>query len=276
MRIWVTGDLHGRRPQRPRGRFDAIICPGDVGGDAAGKHMFAAMRQGMPWYELVGKKEATRLVRASIAHGRKVLEYLNSFGVPVYIVPGNWDWTGDDGSALAIERADSWSRMLRGLRNVHDVDMRSMDAGAVRIVGYGRSCGPELPQYADDRARYTRSELWARKRAYARVLRDMAKLFARSRAPAILLTHNVPFGTPIDKIVNPASPRNGRHYGSLVARDLIRKHAPAVAIGGHMHEHHATHRMGKTIALNTGFGPRAGAIIEISGKKMKISLNGRS
>ena len=47
------------------------------------------------------------------------------------------------------------------------------------------------------------------------------ELFEKAKKPVIFLSHNVPFNTPIDQIVNKESPRNGDHFGSLIAMQLL-------------------------------------------------------
>lgn len=44
---------------------------------------------------------------------------------------------------------------------------------------------------------------------------------------------------------------------------------PLVCIGGHMHEHFTKCKIGKTIAINVGFGPYANVWLELSDNKIK-------
>ena len=98
VRFLVVGDLHGRKPIIKDKNFDAIICPGDIAGDYIKKYIFKALRENaknpekyLRWYDLVGMKDAKKLIQDSIIRGRNSLEYLNSFNVPIFTVPGNWD-----------------------------------------------------------------------------------------------------------------------------------------------------------------------------------------
>ena len=97
MRFLILGDLHGKEPKIFYSDFDAIISPGDFCSDNLRKYMFKSLKENtknstnVPWYKSIGEKKAKELIKESISDGRKVLKKLNSFNVPVYIVPGNWD-----------------------------------------------------------------------------------------------------------------------------------------------------------------------------------------
>ena len=116
---------------------------------------------------------------------------------------------------------------------------------------------------------------------YRKLLKRYDKIFLRSKRksekksgtsrikPTIFLTHNVPYNTKLDIIVNEDSPVNGKHYGSNLARAMIEKHQPLLAIGGHMHEHFGKDRIRKTTILNSGFGPHVNTLIEIKNGKIK-------
>ncbi|MEK6974409.1 MAG: hypothetical protein AABW41_04210, partial [Nanoarchaeota archaeon] len=107
------------------------------------------------------------------------------------------------------------------------------------------------------------------KSEYSRLYKKVSDLFEKATKPVIFLSHNVPFNTKIDKITNKESPRYGYHYGSLLAREIIEKYQPLICIGGHMHEHFGKCRIGKTIAINTGFGSNVNTFLELEGSKIK-------
>ena len=70
-------------------------------------------------------------------------------------------------------------------------------------------------------------------------------------------------------IDNPESPRDGEHFGSVIAREMIDKHQPLVCIGGHMHEHFDKYQIGKTTAINAGFGSNVNILMELEGNVIK-------
>ena len=68
----------------------------------------------------------------------------------------------------------------------------------------------------------------------------------------VLLSHNAPQNTSLDEIDNPDSPVDGRHYGSVIVRELIEEFDPEYSVAGHMHEAEGQEKLGKTECLNTG------------------------
>ena len=282
MRFLVLGCLHGQIPKLKFKAFDAILCTGDFCSDAHRPAMFAAIKQNLEttkrtirWYDLVGKKEAKRLIDQSLHDGKKLLEYLDTLGVPVYVVPGNNDWTGND-SAFAYERKNHYKNLLKGLRNVRDLNGKMIDIGELCIIGYGESSGPEIPQHPQDLRRMTQAVLRQKKVAYARLKSTYSAMFERTKKPVILLSHNVPLNTKIDRIKNPASPRNGQHFGSLLVRELVETHRPAICLGAHMHEHFGFVRIGNTPCVNAGYGAKCNVLLELNGKQGKLRFSGNA
>ena len=237
--------------------------------------MFQALREKLEkkskveWYEIVGRKKAKKMIEKSLLDGRKVLEYLNSFGVPVYVVPGNWDWTADKNSEWDFLRQDHYRELTKALPNIVDVHCKILDAEDYQIIGYGKCFAPEYPQYEEDLKLFSRKELKRKRENYERILNKISALFEKASKSVIFLSHNVPFNTPLDKITNRNSPRYGYHYGSLVVREIVEKYQPLVCIGGHIHENFGKCKIGKTICINSGYGPDVNTFLELSGNKVK-------
>ena len=136
-RYLIVGDLHGNKPKIHYEDFDAIIAPGDFCSDAPKKYMFRELRERLEnpnsktrWYDLVGKREARKMVKKSLADGRKILEQLNSYDVPVYIVPGNWEWTEEKDSEWDFLKQDHYKKLVDGLSTIVDVYHKLADIGA--------------------------------------------------------------------------------------------------------------------------------------------------
>lgn len=142
--------MHGNKPNIYFNGFDAIIAPGDFCSDDLRKYVFQALRENLEnngsktkWYDIVSRREAKRMIKKSISEGRKVLERLNSFRVPVYIVPGNLDWTWSEYCDWDFLKQDHYRKLVKGFSNVVDVHYRIVSVGDYQIIGYGVSSGPE-------------------------------------------------------------------------------------------------------------------------------------
>jgi len=264
------GDLHGELPKTYFDDFDAIIAPGDFCSDSIRKYLFKAAKEGYSkeWYEYCGRKKAKQLVLKSISSGKKVLKALNKIGKPVFVVPGNWDWTPDD-DEWAILRKNNYLDMIKGLKNVHDVYHKLLSFAGYDFIGHGITSGPEYPQSPKYLSGLTAKQKKMILKHYKLLSSRMNTLFKKSKNPVILLSHNVPYNTSLDKIRNKKSPRNGEHFGSVVTREAILKYSPVLCVSGHMHENRGKCKLGKTIAINGGRGNKVNTLVKINGKKVK-------
>ncbi|MBU1246052.1 MAG: hypothetical protein KKB27_03580, partial [Nanoarchaeota archaeon] len=138
-----------------------------------------------------------------------------------------------------------------------------------QLVGYGKCNSPEYPQYKSDIKKKTYGDLKKAKKKYKKLLQRYDTLFKKGKKPLVFLSHNVPFNTPLDQIVNKDSPRNGDHFGSVIAKRMIEKYQPLVCIGGHMHEHFGKCKIGKTTCINSGYGSYVNTFMELEENKIK-------
>jgi Icc-related predicted phosphoesterase len=284
MKYLIVGDLHGREPSISYKNFDAIIAPGDFCSDATRSYQFQTLRHFLntgktkPWYQFAGgKKKAQAMVEESLRDGRVILEKLNSYGVPVYVIPGNWDWKGDTDSKWAYERTNKWPGLIEGLDNIVDCHHQLVKAQGVSFIGHGWIFGPEYPQQKQDRDRLTPEQKTKKRKSYNSQYRKLKRLFEKSKGKVIFLSHNVPYNTPLDQINNPESPRDGDHFGSIIARRMIEKYNPLTCIGGHMHEHFGECYIKKTVCINAGFGAEVNTLVTIEkGKVKSISRKGKT
>ncbi len=284
MKLLVVGDLHGHIPKIHFKEFDAIICVGDYcSSEKIWKHTKIQYQKFLKnpynrkaWYDDIGRTKAKKLIKESLNAGRKVLIKLNSLNVPIYSIPGNWDFVNEDDEWTYLNKDYYKTFLIKGLKNVKDCNQKISkidNMNKYNIIGYGVVNGPELLKYRSykniKKTSYVKNE-----KRYKRLLSKYNKLFMKSKKAdssrsTILLSHNVPYNTPLDKIINKDSPMNGHHYGSNLARDMIVKHKPILCIGGHMHEHYGTCKIGKTIVLNAGFGGEKNTLIELENGKIK-------
>jgi Icc-related predicted phosphoesterase len=251
MKALIIGDLHGEMPKIPEEGFDMVLCVGDIcgGTDEMRESMFEAIDPEKSWFEIFGEEEAKEAVRNSIQDGEKILEELNSLYVPVFTVPGNWDWTGEN-SDWGFLDGKGYPELLEEFENIQDLNFSAQEFEDFVVIGYGPCSGPEVPQYEDDKP--GEEELERIQREYSEKKEELDELLRNVDKKVIFLSHNVPQDTSLDKIENPESPRHGRHYGSIIVRELIEKFSPEYSIAGHMHEGEGRETLGETECLNTG------------------------
>jgi len=282
MKFLIIGDLHGNKPNIYFKNFDTIIAPGDFCSDKGIREFISVSYKEFlknpydyrDWWEIAGKVNAKKIIKKSLLDGRKILEFLNSFKVPIYIVPGNWDWTMGWGH-------EKWSYLnknffkeilIKNLKNIKNIHKKVLNTKYHVFVGYGICSGPELYKYRDYERIFKRKDIEKNKKMYGKLIKKYSGLFKKAEKknkPIIFLNHNVPFNTKIDMITDKKSPRYGYHYGSLLTKRMIEKYQPLISIGGHMHEHFGKIKIGKTVCINAGFGSYVNALLEIDGNKIK-------
>ncbi len=281
MKFLIFGDLHGQIPNAYFEDYNTIIAPGDFcsSGDKEGtirKFMFQVIKEkkkdstfDKEWFDLCGKKEAKRLYEQSITDGHSVLENICSLGKQVYTVPGNADRTPNKNTKWGYLKKNHFKRVIKGLKNFNNTHLKIVDIGDYQIIGYGLSSGPEFPQTENDKKMLSDKKFKDKKKQYDKYSKKLNSLFSKATKPVIFISHNVPYNTPLDMIDNPESPRNGEHFGSVIAKEMIEKYQPIICIAGHMHEHFNKYQMGKTVAINAGFGSNVNILLELEGNTIK-------
>lgn len=267
MRILVVGDCHGRKPDVDQEAVEAdlILATGDICGDPADVRdaMFSS-EENEDWWHILGEKQAEDRINQSLEEGREVLEYLDSFGKPVYLVPGNWDWTGEEYQEFLSE--NRFQEIVDKFSNVRNIDGDVVSCNGFSFVGYGPCPAPEIPQYEDDMPE-SDEDLEKIKEEYADMKETLQELFKEAKNPVVFLSHNVPYDTPLDRIENPDSPVDGRHYGSLIVKDILEEFKPVLSVAGHIHEGYGQQNVSETVALNAGL--ESYAMIELVDEKVE-------
>ena len=295
MKFLIIGDLHGRKPKIYYKKFDAIIAPGDFCSDKGIRPLKDAWMKALEKKETdsgldefiikkIGKSRYKKLEKESLKVGRKILEFLDSFNKPVFIVPGNWDQSYGTTKIKNINKndylyykgfLDFWlgkrtnKFLVQGLKNIYDCQYQLFIFPEFNIIGYGLSSAPE---YTKQRAKkFTVLQRRKYKKAYLRILQRLDLLYSKRdrNKPTIFLTHNVPYGTTLDQLINKKSSLHKKHFGSVVALKFCKKYKPLVCIGGHMHEHFRSCKIGATTAINAGFGSFVNVWMELSGSRIK-------
>jgi Icc-related predicted phosphoesterase len=298
MKILVIGDLHGRKPRIHFNDYDCIIQVGDVCDDREFRPYIKKWFSALKNYRVdtpsvfefitraIGKKGMKKLEENSVKVGRKILEYLDSFGKPVFIVPGNWDqsygktkikYPDKDDYSYMKYFYDSWMgdrtnpKLTRGLKNVRDCQFKNHEFNQINFYGYGLSSAYEYYK-RKRKLNISKAENEKLKKAYFSLVK---KLFVRynrrnKKLPTIFISHNIPVETKLDIVKNKSSYAHGKHLGSYVARKFCEKYKPLMCIGGHIHEGIGKDKIGKTLLINPGYGVDAQVLIDVDESKGRI------
>jgi len=299
VKILVIGDLHGRMPRIHFKEFDYILCVGDVCSDKDFRpyinKWFKFLKTSeeklsfKQYLELeIRDKSYDFLIDESILAGRKVLEYLNSFNVPVLFVPGNWDESYGPTRIKDMDKNDytysrgfldfwlgrnSNKKLISRLENVYDLQYRLIEFEGLNFLGY---CLISAPENFDKRFKNydltsnQRESLLKLSKKIPKRLNDLWKK-RNKKVPSIFVSHNVPHGV-MDIIYDKKSHAHLKHAGSTVARDFCLKKKPEICVGGHIHEYYGRRKLGETIVVNAGFGRDAQVLLEVKGKKVKVEF----
>jgi len=291
----IIGDLHGNKPKIHFKDFDAIIAPGDFCSDKyirkfklKWKKANKKSKNVIDFEEFIGQrlgKDKWKEIEAqSLQEGRKILEHLNSFGKPVFIIPGNWDQSykgksttmPKDYANYIIKFFQFWMAkktnpvLINGLKNIVDCQMRVVNFRDLQFVGYGLSSAPELNAARKNKLKNNKfySEVLKTYTLLENMVFNLFKI-TNGKNQIIFLSHNVPYNTKLDILINKQSKLNKMHMGSIISRKAIIKFKPLVCIGGHMHEHFGKDNIGKTVVINAGFGSKVNTLLTIENNKIK-------
>lgn len=302
MRILCISDFHGRAPKGlklriKKEKIDAIFCTGDIGGsDKIRKILFSTWTK-KPWFEVVGIKKAEKMLKESFESGIKILKFLNSLDLPVYLVLGNDDFCKEEKikSKTFFKKRKSKSKkkdakiypkdpgyyddVIPKLKNiVHIQDkITTLDKTDIMLAGYGQYMTPTvfLKESTLKKGKKTLARI---KKNYIKTEKKVLKLFSKIKNPSkkkiIFLTHAPPYLTRFDRIINPSSPMDGRHIGVKSLSKIDLKIKPIVHMFGHMHEHQGKDMLGSTILLSPGYAHDGKyAIMDLDEKKGYVKLS---
>jgi Icc-related predicted phosphoesterase len=298
MKILVIGDLHGRKPRIHFKEFDCIIQVGDVCDDRKlGRywrlwfHLLKKLGEDAPSAEElmlsdIGENGIKLLEKESLIQGRKILEYLSSFGKPVFFVPGNWDQSFGETSVknTGISNYAYYKRwferflglntnkfLIKGIKNVYDCQFRNNEFNKLNFLGYGLSNNQERIG-KNPKKSLTKYEISKLNIIYNKIMSTLVSVhnLRDKKCPTIFISHNIPYKTKLDVVKDKKSYAYGKHLGSAIARDFCEKHKPLICVGGHVHEGVGKDKIGKTLLINPGYGENAQVLIDIDENKGKI------
>ena len=289
MKILIVADLHGQIPQIKTKDFDIILSPGDVCEDKYHRkyisQWFEEIKKGYKksafkyMIETLPKEELAQIEQKRLLGGKKVLEWLNKQGKRVYWVAGNWD-----GKPTTKEKEDTLfeqyemiyklfyeelDQNLKDFENVENIHLKLKKLPHINIFGLGRTFHPEFTK--EVQAALNEKERKKLTQIDAKLKQKITQIYEKrdKTKPTIILTHNSPYKTKLDKINNPQSSAHGKHIGSTIAKWMVTELQPEIFIGSHVHEAKGIEKIGKTTCLNTGFGKDINYIIDTKNMTIK-------
>ena len=253
MKILVVGDPHGKLPKRIPKKVDLILVTGDLGkADLARRRAFENIerkKKGLP--EVVEtsdylKKSCKEIYDSSM----KILKYLSKSAL-TYTIMGNV-WNSDeeikkDGGKFGI-KLPSLIKDLKKIKNIHVVKNSICNINGLRVgflEYFNDICWSKEFNEKD------KKEIKKAKKETSKA-KKILKWFAKQKID-VLLCHQPPYGI-LDKVTAKYAPKHwrGKHAGSKVILDYVRKYQPKYVFCGHIHEGKGKKKIGKTTVINAG------------------------
>lgn len=176
--------------------------------------------------------------------------------IQIYFIPGNRDYP------ITMSDFEGKPENFTHIHNKY-IKIRLDEKKDIYLIGFGSA----LPGLLNNFVR-TEDEF---KNALD-ILFEKVKKKKKSEDIVILLTHNPPINSALDKTFT------NLHIGSISVRDAIEKYEPDILLCGHVHESQAQQKIGKTLCNNPGASKSGNATIlelndEIKVKIIKIEAN---
>ena len=258
MKICAIGDPHGnleKIKKIPLKDVDLILLTGDLGkADLARKRFFEneeRRKKGLP--ELEYTPEDFKKVYIEIHYSTiNILKYLSRHA-PVYTICGNVGTNMIKNSVHKKEeekyniKLPNLGEDIKNLKDFYLIKNRLRVISGLRIgfLEYftDNSWIKEFNEKDKKRIKRAKKQTEKAKRVLKRFGNDLD----------ILLCHQPPYKI-LDKINFPGSPKHhqGKHAGSKVILNYIKKHQPKYVFCGHVHEGKGKTKIGKTQVYNLG------------------------
>ncbi|MFT4311294.1 MAG: metallophosphoesterase family protein [Candidatus Woesearchaeota archaeon] len=289
MKILLLADLHGKIPKIKTKDFDIILSPGDICEDKYHrKYVDLWLKEIKKGYkksayaymeETLTEKQIEKLEQKRINGGKKLLKNLAKQKKPVYWIPGNWDGRKDRThkeektlyqrySSLYNFFFEKTDKDLKDFENVENIHFKIKKLPYANLIGVGRTMHPEYTKEVLENLNEKEKEKLTKK--YEKIKQKIRSLYEKrdKTKPTIIISHNSPYKTKLDKINSPGSPAHNKHIGSTISKWMIKELQPDLFIGSHVHEAKGKIKIGKTTCVNTGFGPEINYVVDT--KKMSI------
>jgi len=256
MKILIIGDPHGFHKYKESilRQADVILVTGDIGkADLARKMYFKSLKReskGLP--ELKEDPKDMRLVHTEVHNSTiKILRKLRKFA-PVYTIQGN---VGIPTMKQVREDKEKYGIKLPCTRDMVDkMKNVSLVKNRLRIINDLRV---GFLEYFEDISwvKEFKPKDYNEKLREAKKQTDKAKKVLKNFGNLnILICHQPPYGI-LDKVsekYNPPKSWIGKHSGSKLILDYIKKKQPRYVFCGHIHEGKGKAKIGKTEVYNVG------------------------
>jgi len=258
MKILAIGDPHGDLPKLkriPLKGSDLILLTGDIGkADLARKIFFENVeREKKGLEELKEDAKYAKNIYMEIHNSTMdILKYLSKFA-PVYTIEGNvaifTDFEAKKDSKKWKTKFPSTIKEIKKLGNVHLVKNRLRILKGLRIgflEWFTDTCWIKEFKPADYRKRMKKAKKETDK---------ARRVLKRFKGLNILICHQPPYGI-LDKTTWKEAPKHyqGKHAGSKVILDFVKKNQPKYVFCGHIHEGKGMRKIEKTKVHNLGVG----------------------
>lgn len=280
IKIFVIGDFHGILPNKliniaKKKDIDIVVSTGDFCGNKQYVKLFFKYIYGTDndLADFIGKRKMHELETKTVDSGIKILKQLNSLNKKIVVVTGNWDRTGRKEIGylnFADKYTKRFNKEIKKFKNIKIVDFDNYNFNGYTFVGYPRSTYPGIiTKLRLKRLKHLKGNI---KSYIKQIIKDNKEFYnkikRKFRKDTILISHNSPYQTKLDKIKK--GPMKGKHSGSYLTRKIIMNLKPILAVTGHIHEGRGICKIGKTLVINSGAANEGkSAIISVERGKVK-------
>lgn len=255
MKILAIGDPHGeleKVKKIPIKNIDLILLTGDLGSASLMRKMafenIERAKQNLPKKKFTSKEEKEAFMEAYDST-MNIVKYLAKIAL-VYTIFGNVESSNFDTKKLTKKiklKLPLLENDLNKIKNVKVINNQLIEFGGIRIGGLDYFIDPCWVKEFKP-AEYKKRMLNAVKdsKNVKKVLRTFSKL-------NILVCHQPPYGV-LDAVTSKYAPKHwiGKHAGSKIVLDFVKKSKPKYVCCGHIHEGEGEALIGKTKVYNLG------------------------
>jgi len=251
MRILGIGDPHGSSKIKKINfkDVDVIFITGDIGkSDLMRKYAFKHIDNSKSWVYCEKPSLVKKAYLEAFNSTIKILKFLSKKAC-VYFVYGNVE--GDDASTRRLSRKLKIKLPILGdvvkkMKNVYLINNKKIRFKNLDIAGSSFFVEDVWVKiFAPENKKKIKEAKQETKKA--------RKFFSKLKKVDILVCHQPPFGV-LDKVNFPSAPKSwqGKHAGSKIILNYIKKKKPKLVLCGHIHEGLGKKKLGKTQVINLG------------------------